>query len=111
MRSYTREKTEYKIYKVTDFGKNLIDQHYDKSHAIKKASELAYGNRNLITTEWEVEKKDRIAFRCFWRLDESINDERLRLRIKDKIILCDTCQKVSSIKTGENTVHMAWLYW
>lgn len=57
MRSYTREKTEYKIYKITDFGKNLIDQHYDKSHAIKKASALAYGNRNLIQVEWQLPEK------------------------------------------------------
>ena len=70
MRSYTRERTEYKIYKVTDFGKNLIDQHYDKNYVIKKASKLAYGNRNLITTEWEVEgKKIELRFDVFgdWR--------------------------------------------
>lgn len=70
MRSYTREKTEYKIYKVTDSGKNLIEQYEDKNHTIKRASKLAYGNRNLITTEWEIEgKKIELRFDVFgdWR--------------------------------------------
>jgi hypothetical protein len=51
---YGNEKMEFRIYQVTDFGKRLIDTHSDKTYTIKKASKLAYGNRNLIQVEWLV---------------------------------------------------------
>lgn len=51
---YGEEKMEFRIYQVTDFGKRLIDTHSDKTYTIKKASKLAYGNRNLIQVEWEI---------------------------------------------------------
>jgi len=48
-----REKTEYKIYQTTDFGKRLLSKYFVKAPTMKKAQELAYANRNLISVEWE----------------------------------------------------------
>ena len=54
---YGNEKMEFKIFQITDFGKRLIDTHSDKTYTIKKASKLAYGNRNLIQVEWLVDDR------------------------------------------------------
>ena len=54
---YGNEKMNFRIYQVTDFGKRLIDTHSDKTYTIKKASKLAYGNRNLIQVEWSVDDR------------------------------------------------------
>lgn len=54
---YGNEKMEFRIYQVTDFGKRLLDIHSDKTYTIKKASKLAYGNRNLIQVEWLVDDR------------------------------------------------------
>lgn len=54
---YGNEKMNFKIYQITDFGKRLIDTHSDKTYTIKKASRLAYGNRNLIQVEWLVDDR------------------------------------------------------
>ena len=54
---YGNEKMEFRIYQVTDFGKRLLDVHSDKTYTIKKASKLAYGNRNLIQVEWLVDDR------------------------------------------------------
>lgn len=54
---YGNEKMEFRIYQVTDFGKRLLGVHSDKTYTIKKASKLAYGNRNLIQVEWLVEDR------------------------------------------------------
>lgn len=54
---YGNKKMEFRIYQVTDFGKRLIDVHSDKTFTIKKASKLAYGNRNLIQVEWKVDDR------------------------------------------------------
>ena len=63
---YGNEKMEFKIYQVTDFGKRLLDVHSDKTSTIKKASKLAYGNRNLIQVEWLVDdRKNTCKFDIF----------------------------------------------
>lgn len=72
MRGYMgNKKMEFRIYQITDFGKRLIDCHSDKAFTIKKASKLAYGNRNLIQVEWDVDdKKVKCKFDVFgdWHL-------------------------------------------
>ena len=67
---YGNEKMKFRIYQVTDFGKRLIDTHSDKTYTIKKASKLAYGNRNLITAEWDIDgRRIELRFDVFgeWR--------------------------------------------
>lgn len=54
---YGNEKMEFRIYQVTDFGKRLLDIHSDKTYTMKKASKLAYGNRNLIQVEWLIDDR------------------------------------------------------
>ena len=63
---YGNEKMEFRIYQVTDFGKRLIDTHSDKTYTIKKASKLAYGNRNLIQVEWLVDDRKIVCKFDVW---------------------------------------------